>query len=950
MDELEVMITLLGLAVLLVVLLVPYLFFSHLGLKSKVRNLEQLAQSLQAELARVVQGQGPTNLAPRETAPPQKTAATQPAPQLSVPQGAAPQTREPQPWLAAPDQVANGEDQVTPSAFVFTPDLIDKLAAWLRDNWVLAIAAASLGLAGVFMVQYGIENGLLTPFWRVMGALGFGAALIAGGEYIRRRAGDEFEDGDATGATQFLPSTLSGAGIIVLYVAVFGARALYGLIEPLTTFAGLGAVSGIALVLGWFHGPVLAAVGILGASLAPFITGSSSDNSWMVHYYLALVAMVALGIDTIKRWAWISALGLVVTLAGSWVLWVAKGADPHFLAAGLLTVFAAFAIPERGLFPRQAGVSFFEALRSRGKLRPEFPTRLTFGTTLAVTVAAMAVMLDASVPDTVWLAILCLALLIAATTFWTHDAPALYDHALIPGLAFLGAIALESTNHGPLFREFQQAAIPAVVGEATPVAISVPTTVWVLSALGAAGTMLMFLRMQWAHLRGAPALVPNFWAFCAAIFAPATVLILEFLWVPGPILGPYLWALAALAMATLMVILASRAVAPDAGAALRIGLFAVGALTLITLAIFLVLTKSALTVALAVMVLGTALLDRRYALPPLSFFLQIAVAIITFRLVVWPGLDWAMAWDYSTGAYRIPYFELAFTFLATMALLSGAWWVSRGQRPKTALVLESACWTILGIFLAITLLRAVPRSSSDSFWVAGLMATIWVALTLTQLYRMKATGRFMTIVRAVIAGVFGLAALGSLWFLLVEFNPLAGHGQAVIGPPIFDSLAAAYLPLAGVFAIGAWKVSHLGRVFRLGFILAASGFASLYIGMEIRRLWRGRDLSVPGFSDPELYSYTLAMLIASVALLVFAFARRSEILRKIAMAGVALTVAKVFLVDMSGLSGLIRVMSFMGLGLSLVALAWLNRKMTAQWELRAPAAPNPPPNLPPDQA
>jgi uncharacterized membrane protein len=111
--------------------------------------------------------------------------------------------------------------------------------------------------------------------------------------------------------------------------------------------------------------------------------------------------------------------------------------------------------------------------------------------------------------------------------------------------------------------------------------------------------------------------------------------------------------------------------------------------------------------------------------------------------------------------------------------------------------------------------------------------------------------------------------------------------------------------------------------------------------MEIRRLWRGTDLSVPGFTDPELYSYTLAMLVASVALLALAFSRRSDNVRKIAMAGVALTIAKVFLVDMSGLSGLIRVFSFMGLGMSLVGLAWLNRKMTAQSEHRAPVKPSP---------
>jgi uncharacterized membrane protein len=414
------------------------------------------------------------------------------------------------------------------------------------------------------------------------------------------------------------------------------------------------------------------------------------------------------------------------------------------------------------------------------------------------------------------------------------------------------------------------------------------------------------------------------------------VLVLEFLWAPGAVLGQYQWALAAIAMAAFMVLLTLRAQAPDAGAALRMGLFAVGALTLITLAVFLVLTKSALTVALAVMVLGTALLDRRHAMPPLTYFVQIAVAIITFRLVVWPGFDWALGWDYTANLYEIAYFEVAFAFIATLALLAAAWWVSRGQRVKTALVLESACWTILGVFLAVTLLRAAPRDAGDSHWVMGLMSTIWFALALNQLYRMQMGGKFMTILRAGVAGAYGLAASGTLFMLFFASNPLFGYEELIQGPPVFDSLALAFLPLAAVCAIAAWKILHFGHMVRIGFTLAASAFATCYIGMEIRRIWRGTDLSVPGFTDPELYTYTLAMLIASVVLLTLAFGKRSDILRKVAMAGVALTVAKVFLVDMSGLSGLIRVFSFMGLGLSLVGLAWLNRKMTAQWERGTP--------------
>ena len=75
----------------------------------------------------------------------------------------------------------------------------------------------------------------------------------------------------------------------------------------------------------------------------------------------------------------------------------------------------------------------------------------------------------------------------------------------------------------------------------------------------------------------------------------------------------------------------------------------------------------------------------------------------------------------------------------------------------------------------------------------------------------------------------------------------------------------------------------------------------------------------------ELYSYTVAMMLLGAGLLYQAIARHCDMLRKIAMAVIALTVAKVFLWDASGLTGLTRVVSFLGLGLSLAALAWLNR-------------------------
>ena len=80
-----------------------------------------------------------------------------------------------------------------------------------------------------------------------------------------------------------------------------------------------------------------------------------------------------------------------------------------------------------------------------------------------------------------------------------------------------------------------------------------------------------------------------------------------------------------------------------------------------------------------------------------------------------------------------------------------------------------------------------------------------------------------------------------------------------------------------------------------------------------------------GFLQPELYSYTVALLVLGAALFYQSLARHSTLLRRAGLVVIGLAVAKVFLIDISGLEGLTRVLSLVVLGLSLAALAWLNR-------------------------
>lgn len=149
-------------------------------------------------------------------------------------------------------------------------------------------------------------------------------------------------------------------------------------------------------------------------------------------------------------------------------------------------------------------------------------------------------------------------------------------------------------------------------------------------------------------------------------------------------------------------------------------------------------------------------------------------------------------------------------------------------------------------------------------------------------------------------------------------------GALVTGPWLLDTLALAYALPALTLLAAAWRLTF-PRTLRILLLTSGAALALLYAGLEIRRFWRGDWLGIPGVTEPELYSYTIALMVLGAGLLWQAVARRSHLLRRIAMTVITLVIAKVFLIDAAGLTGLTRVFSFLGLGLSLAGLAFVNR-------------------------
>ncbi|MFO1174219.1 MAG: DUF2339 domain-containing protein [Paracoccaceae bacterium] len=878
-------------------------------------------------LERTVVGLTRRQDAPAPEAPAERRAAAEPPPlpetALPTPDRAvAAAAIDTGPWdraaarSAGPDG-AGAQDVPPAGPVVLTAARASALGDWLKANWIYAVSALSLAFAGVFFVQYGMEKGLLPPPVRVAMGLLFGAALVAAGEAIRRRSGGG--TGDAAGtATAYLPSTFAGAGLVSMFVAILAARQLYGLIGVEAAFAGLLAVAALAVGLGWVYGPMLAAAGLLGAGAAPFVIGGSSDNASWLYGYFALLAGAGLAVDTLRRWAWMSVLALAVGYAGTGLVLAGSG-GAGWCALALAAIAAlAVLVPCRSLWPDHAGPTLAETLLARGAAGwPAFPVRLAAGA-VALSVIWLAVIEGQGATDDL-LAFFCLAALTGALILWSRGAPGLADLAALPAAGYLGRLVLEGWRGWPLAADHAAQAIALRAPEVGP-----PQTVALLLALAAGLTVLAAWRSDegGAHR--------PFWAAGAALMAPLAAVVLELFWAPSAVVGAYPWALQVLALAALMTAIALHFARADAGDMRRAAYATLSTLSLIALALFLIATKGALTLALAALVLVAGVLDRRFRLPEMGLFQQAAVMGLSYRLVIDPGLGWAVdsaAW-----------WEVAASYGGAAAAMAGALRLM-GDLPRrdARVFLESGGAAAAALGVNVVLTRWLTHGAGGDWllthWAASLNAMPWLVLMLVQLYRMRPGGTlgWLRLAIAVVAGLLALAGIGAA---VVPFSPLVDFiGQAermVYGPPVVDTLLVAYGLPAALLLVAAGRMGHLPRWVIWAMRGAGWALAALYAGLEIRRFWQGDDLSVAGVAQGELYSYTLALMVLGAGLLYRAIARGSADLRRAAMAVIGLTVAKVFLIDAAGLSGLTRVASFVGLGLALAGLAWLNRWAAAR--------------------
>ncbi|MGO4387171.1 DUF2339 domain-containing protein [Microvirga sp. 2YAF29] len=776
----------------------------------------------------------------------------------------------------------------------------------LGSRWAVWVGGVALALGGIFLVRYSIEQNLLQPETRIaLGGL-FALALIGTGEWLRRRESAFALPGIPSAN---VPSILTAAGTCTAFATAYAAYALYDLISSAATFVLLGIIAVLTMVAATLHGPVLAALGLIGAMGSPLLVSSDDPQPWALVIYLAFVMLPAFGVARLRLWRWLALAASVGAL-----MW----AFPIFFIEPSNT------LPAMVHLVLQAGLAaFFLGIDPYRHVPDEEARTDRFASAVLAAFAATGIVVASAVVtgDGRPVFVTALAFVLLAAGFRAASvASATASAALLAAGALLVWPLASDIGDTPENLFYQS-------GDAFAVRPHALSTYLILAALLPAFiACASLLRLAISRNLRLPVAA---WYAGAASVGPLLALIAAY-WRVTNFERSLSFAVVAGVVGLAFVLASQWLMRRSENGAIRLGLGATASAALAALALGLTfaLDKGMLTVAFALAALGTAWISERIAIPTLRYAVGAIGLIILGRLIWSPtivgGDPGPVIFNWLLWGYGFP----AIAFLLASRLLE------RSGRDRIVQLTESLS-IVFAVFLVFFEIRHAlhagnPLATDFSLMEAGLLATesLVFAILLTRLdvRRADPVYRWGSLIFKVVS--FGLAAIG----LLVVENPLITNDE-IVGGIVFNSLIIAYLLpsiLAGALAlternVRPWSYSMASAILALALQWA-------YVALQIRLIFQGPHLGIfwRGFSQGEQWSYSVALLVIGIALLGFGLLRDNRFARLASAVYLVLAVLKVFIIDLANLEGVMRALSFIGLGLVLIGIGLVYQRLLAQ--------------------
>jgi uncharacterized membrane protein len=748
--------------------------------------------------------------------------------------------------------------------------------------WLGAIA---LSLAGFFFVRYIIDAGLFTPLFRIVIGVVVAIAFLGVAEFIRRSP--------LTNAPQ-IAAALAAASIATLYACSYYASVTFGLIPESVGFVAMALVTILAIVIANIFGRIVAVIGLIGGYVTPALFSSPDPSAFVLFGYLSVILAGIFVLIRMRDWWAISLPALLGPLIWmmAWSSLDASEVDALWVAlfAILVPVIVIAATSElwRGAdAPLKVGDD---------KGRPATPAAALVGAFAASGFGLFILVAQADAPNPYWIALGSLAVLALALGFYR---PMLLGWLQLLPLAVtvLACLGWEDPSHGS----------PWIIG--------------ILALIFASGAADQFRRMH------RPVLWASALTFIAVFFYGFTMFRVAG-W-EAVEANKHYWAFGALVLAGAMLALLWFFGRSIDGEVARNRVYAVlggGASAFLSLLVVIEFDASFFPLAAALMILGLSYVHYRAPLRGLQVVTAIYLVIYALLILGVAGNLTPRTGSFLESLLAASLEDSPFVLLVAPGVLFFA--AATLFHWKKAETLAGFLDVVGLIAIAWGLIyMIVPNFGEELFTGAYVLAAKILNPQLILAALAIGAGRILGRQTLYLAGMIfaGLMALGTLAggvlpvYTFWPWLELPGWGLLNV------SLLALGTPALILLGIG-WFLRQDAQVpvANYGRVLSVFGVFTLFTLMliEIRHFYHPDQLQGPT-GQAESYTYSLGMLIFGVALLVIGVAIQNRGSRMLSFVFVLGAVVKVFLWDAAGLDGLWRVLSFFGMGLSLLAISWL---------------------------
>ncbi|TPM83354.1 DUF2339 domain-containing protein [Mesorhizobium sp. B2-3-3] len=773
----------------------------------------------------------------------------------------------------------------------------------LGTRWAVWVGGIALALGGLFLIRYTIEAGIFGPGVRLTMAAVLGVVLVAAGEFIRR-TGFKVPVQGAAGA--YIPAVLTAAGAFILFGAVYAAHGIYGFIGPALAFTLLGAIGIATIAAALVHGQALAGIGLVGAIVTPVLVASQAPNPWALFGYLAIV-LAATGVTARMRdWKLLMAAAFAGT--GIWTVLYMMDAPGANLSAILFIDAVTLAVLAFAWLGRRGGEEPAKAFDWPSIVPGLFIAFSALGLSVDPVFAAAGYALPGAG---------LLAAMVAVALYRPLALPLLYAAGLATVLIYLGIIPPTSITS-----DFSGGVLGV---DGSPLAIANTLTLRIGLALG----LVFIVAGLWAARRFAAAtqIRAASWAAWGVIVPLVILLALWFTF--GNLDRDFAYAAVA---ALLVVVFATGGewIARAEEAPLKGGMavsFALGGAAVAgLLMLHMAFVSGWTTVLLGAATIVPALATRWRSYPVLGWIAVGAVIAVLGRVAFDPTIVGAEflsrkpVFNWLLLGYGIPALAFGFT----------AWQLARttNGRPRLAMEAAAALFALLAIAMLVRHAMHGGIINSDAPTLAEQAIYTLIAIGAGAILVAIDRRSPSSVLRygSMAAGVVSAAFVIVQHFLVLD--PLLTD-ESTGRIPVFNLLFLAYLlPAVAAGGLALYARGKRPKWYSAMLALVAALLAFAYATLSVRRLFKGEFIGLwSGLGQLETYTYSALWLVIGVALLTAGVWLRSQVLRVASAVLIAVAVLKVFLFDMSELEGVLRALSFIGLGAVLIGIGLFYQRL-----------------------